>query len=211
MRTRFRLAPMSTGMRIMTGIGLVIPIIFAVQIWFSPPAIRILLGSVAALIIVMYAGIWLAMRPSAFVVDADDLELVWPVRRRRVARRDIVRVRKLVMADLKQEIGYLLRVGAGGLWGGFGLAKTARGTMELWVSRADWIVWIECRDRRSLLVTPDDPDRFVALLAPATSGPAADMLVKVERFSLDWWFLWPVALTDRLGGGLLWLCFLGAG
>jgi ferredoxin/coenzyme F420-reducing hydrogenase delta subunit len=52
---------------------------------------------------------------------------------------------------------------------------------------------------------------LLALLAPATSGPAADMLVKVERFSLDWWFLWPVALTDRLGGGLLWLCFLGAG
>ncbi len=52
---------------------------------------------------------------------------------------------------------------------------------------------------------------LLSLLAPATSGPAADMLVKVERFSLDWWYLWPVALTDRLGGGLLWLLFLGAG
>lgn len=51
----------------------------------------------------------------------------------------------------------------------------------------------------------------LSLLAPATSGPAADMLVKVERFSLDWWYLWPLALTDRLGGGLLWLVFLGTG
>lgn len=52
---------------------------------------------------------------------------------------------------------------------------------------------------------------LISLLAPATSGPAADMLVKVERFSLDWWYLWPLALTDRLSGGLLWLLFLGAG
>ncbi len=51
----------------------------------------------------------------------------------------------------------------------------------------------------------------LSLLAPAASGPAADMLVKVERFSLDWWYLWPLALTDRLGGGLLWLVFLGTG
>jgi ferredoxin/coenzyme F420-reducing hydrogenase delta subunit len=51
----------------------------------------------------------------------------------------------------------------------------------------------------------------LSLLAPATSGPAADMLVKVERFSLDGWYLWPLALTDRISGGLLWLVFLGTG
>lgn len=51
----------------------------------------------------------------------------------------------------------------------------------------------------------------VSLLAPATSGPAADMLHKADGFALDAWFLWPVALTDRLGGGLLWLLFLGGG
>ncbi len=52
---------------------------------------------------------------------------------------------------------------------------------------------------------------FLSVLIPATSGPAADMLVKAERFSLDWWYLWPLTLTDRLGGGLLWLIFLGTG
>lgn len=52
---------------------------------------------------------------------------------------------------------------------------------------------------------------FLSMLVPATSGPAADMLVKAERFSLDWWYLWPLTLTDRLGGGLLWLIFLGTG
>lgn len=52
---------------------------------------------------------------------------------------------------------------------------------------------------------------LLSIAAPATSGPAADMLVKTERFSIDWWFLWPLTLTDRLGGGLLWLIFLCAG
>jgi len=52
---------------------------------------------------------------------------------------------------------------------------------------------------------------LLSVLVPATSGPAADMLVKAERFSLDWWYLWPLTLTDRLGGGLLWLIFLGTG
>ncbi len=51
----------------------------------------------------------------------------------------------------------------------------------------------------------------LSVLAPATSAPAADMLARTERFSMDWWYLWPLVLTDRLGGGLLWLLFLGAG
>jgi hypothetical protein len=155
---------MSTGMMISTAICLCIPLVLAIPVWLAPPLLRITMGSVAAIIVMMYAVIWLWMRPSAFAVNPDELELVWPVRRRTIARGDIVRVRKLAIADLKREIGYMLRVGAGGLWGGFGLAKTALGYMELWVSRADWIVWIECRDRRSLLVTPEDPDRFVELL-----------------------------------------------
>jgi hypothetical protein len=164
MRSRFRLAPMSSAMMILTAICLAIPIVFAVQVWFVPPLIRIVFGSLAAVMVVLYAAIWLWMRPSAFVVGPDELELVWPMRRRTIARGDIIRVRKLAVADLKRELGYMLRIGAGGLWGGFGLARTALGTMELWISRTDWIVWVECRDRRSLLVTPDEPDRFVELL-----------------------------------------------
>lgn len=162
--SRFRLAPMSSVMAIVTVICLSIPLAFVIPVWLGPPLIRTLMGSVAAIIVVSYAVVWLWMRPSAFVVDATRLELIWPMRRRSIARRDIVRVRKLTIADLEQELGYMLRVGAGGLWGGFGLAKTALGYMELWVSRTDWIVWIECRDRRSLLVTPEEPDRFVELL-----------------------------------------------
>jgi ferredoxin/coenzyme F420-reducing hydrogenase delta subunit len=51
----------------------------------------------------------------------------------------------------------------------------------------------------------------VSALLPALSGAAAQMTVKSQGFAIDWWYLWPLALTDRLGGGALWAVFLFAG
>ncbi|MBI3417575.1 MAG: hydrogenase iron-sulfur subunit [Verrucomicrobia bacterium] len=51
----------------------------------------------------------------------------------------------------------------------------------------------------------------VSMLLPATSASPAQMTVKAQRFTIDWWYLWPVGLTDRLGGGALWAFFLGTG
>lgn len=51
----------------------------------------------------------------------------------------------------------------------------------------------------------------VAALLPAASASPAQMTVKVQRFTLDWWYLWPMGLTDRLSGGALWAFFLSTG
>lgn len=51
----------------------------------------------------------------------------------------------------------------------------------------------------------------LALVRPATSAAPARMLEPAAAFTLDGWFLWPLALTDRLGGGALWALFLGGG
>lgn len=51
----------------------------------------------------------------------------------------------------------------------------------------------------------------LSALQPATSAAPARMLEKASAFTMDWWFLWPLALTDRLGGGALWALFLGVG
>ncbi len=51
----------------------------------------------------------------------------------------------------------------------------------------------------------------VSAMLPAISASPAQMTVKVQRFTLDWWYLWPMGLTDRLGGGSLWAFFLGTG
>jgi ferredoxin/coenzyme F420-reducing hydrogenase delta subunit len=51
----------------------------------------------------------------------------------------------------------------------------------------------------------------LGLLAPAFSANPAQMTVKAQKFTIDWWYLWPLVLTDRLGGGALWATFLSAG
>ena len=51
----------------------------------------------------------------------------------------------------------------------------------------------------------------LSMLLPATSAGPAQMTVKVQRFTIDWWYLWPMGLTDRLSGGALWAFFLGTG
>ncbi|MBI5771702.1 MAG: hydrogenase iron-sulfur subunit [Verrucomicrobia bacterium] len=45
----------------------------------------------------------------------------------------------------------------------------------------------------------------VAILVPATSAGPARLAVTPERFSFDAWYLWPLALTERMSGGGLWL------
>ncbi len=50
----------------------------------------------------------------------------------------------------------------------------------------------------------------LSLLLPAGSAPRADLGATPEGFTMDWWYLWPLVLTDRLGGGALWaILFVG--
>jgi ferredoxin/coenzyme F420-reducing hydrogenase delta subunit len=51
----------------------------------------------------------------------------------------------------------------------------------------------------------------LSALMPAFSASPALMTVKAQRFSIDWWYLWPFMLTDRFSGGMLWSLFLGTG
>ncbi len=45
----------------------------------------------------------------------------------------------------------------------------------------------------------------LSLILPAQSAAPADMTNVPGAMTMDWWYLLPVALTDRLSGGLLWL------
>ena len=52
---------------------------------------------------------------------------------------------------------------------------------------------------------------IAALVYPAANAGAAHMAVKPAAFTMDWWFLWPLAVTARLAGGGIWLAaFLAA-
>jgi ferredoxin/coenzyme F420-reducing hydrogenase delta subunit len=44
----------------------------------------------------------------------------------------------------------------------------------------------------------------LSLAYPAQNAERARMTALAPRFTMDWWYLAPLALTDRLGGGALW-------
>ena len=160
----FRPAPMCTRIRLLTLALLALPLVF-VAIALS--GTRLLLGP-AAFLLVIYLWIWLWFRPTGFVVQPRVLEIVWPVRRREIPRDDITAVRVIDRAELRREVGRGMRVGAGGLGGGFGWLWTEkRGVVRMYVSRADRFVWIERRSDRPWLITPDRPEEFVRALCYA--------------------------------------------
>lgn len=119
----------------------------------------------ALLLLVIYVWVWLRFRPSRFVVHQQVLEVIWPLRRCEVPRDEIANVRLIDGQELRNKIGWGLRVGAGGLWGGFGWLWTKRrGIVQMYVSRSDGFVWIERTGGRPWLITPEQPDAFVYAL-----------------------------------------------
>ena len=157
----FRLAPMDFLMRLLTLALLALPPLFLAIALLGN---RWLLGP-AAFLVALYVWIWLWFRPTRFVVHPRVLEIVWPVRRRTIPREDVVAVRRLDKHELRREVGWAMRGGAGGLWGGFGWLWTQkRGIVRMYISRTDGLVWIERRDDRPWLITPERPEAFVRAL-----------------------------------------------
>jgi len=123
----------------------------------SPPALPV---------VGIYVWVWLRFRPTRFVLRPDALEIVWPLKRRRIRRDAISSARLVDASELRREAGWGMRVGAGGLWGGFGWLWTRRrGIVQMYVSRTDGLVWMEFAGGRPWLITPENPDAFVRALA----------------------------------------------
>jgi len=128
MRT-YRIAAMSRGIWWLSAFLLAIPVamlIAAVIGWH-------LLLVPLALLTAIYAWVWSRFRPTAFAIHPDAIEITWPLKRRTIPRAGIA-ARIIRASELKQEVGWGARVGAGGLWDGLG-----------------WL-W---------LITPEHPEEFV--------------------------------------------------
>jgi hypothetical protein len=158
----FGLAPMSPSVRALTWALLPLPALFlAIAL-----TIQRLLLAPAAVLVLIDVWIWLWWRPTAFVIEPHALQIVWPLRRRAIPRADLAAVRLIDRAELRREVGKGLRVGAGGMWGGFGWLWTERrGALRMYVSRTDQFVWIERRSGRPWLITPERPADFVRALS----------------------------------------------
>jgi hypothetical protein len=158
----FRLARMDFLIRLLTLALLVLPLMFVTIALLGNPLALI----PAVLLVGIYVWIGLWFRPTRFVVQPRALEIVWPLRQREIPRDDITAVRLMDKHDLEREVGRSMRVGAGGLGGGFGWLWTQkRGVVRMYVSRTDGLVWIERRGDRPWLITPERPDNFVRALS----------------------------------------------
>ena len=154
----YRLAPMSAVIRLLTVVVLTIPIVLAIAG----------LPTVAAAVAALYIWVWLWMRPRHFVVETDAVVIVWPLRSRRIERAALRSARIVTASEFRREHGLGIRIGVGGLWGGFGLLWT-RGTIyDLYVSRTDGLVVLEREGGRPLLITPERPEAFIRSVQAAT-------------------------------------------
>jgi hypothetical protein len=155
--------------RLITLILLALPAIFVLGVVFG----RALLITPTILLLAIYAWVWLRFRPNQFVVRQDALEVVWPLKRRQISLDSIAAVRIVNSRDLKPQIGWGIRVGAGGLWGGFGWLWTQRrGIVQMYISRINDLVWIDRKVGRPWLISPERPQEFVQALSRPQSGIA---------------------------------------
>jgi len=158
----FRLARMSPLILTLTLGLLAVPLAFLASAAFGK---KLLVGP-AVFVLAIYSWVWLRFRPTLFVVRPGVLEVVWPLKRRQIRREDISDVRLVDRRDLRRELGWCMRVGAGGLWGGFGWLWTRRrGIVQMYISRTDGLVWIERASDRPWLITPEQPEAFVRALS----------------------------------------------
>lgn len=157
---------MSPLIRGLTVLLLAIPVLFlAIGFAGTAPAGHTL-GGIGFLLVALYAAVWFFWRPAAFDVEPRSLAIVFPLRRREIPRDDVAAARLLERAFFRERYGAALRVGVGGLWGGFGWLWTSRrGFIGMYVSRTDGVVLIERRTGRDLLITPERPAEFVAVLS----------------------------------------------
>jgi hypothetical protein len=159
---------MSTGIRWLTIVFLLVPVGLGLAAMMG--ASRELAVPAAVLAVLIFLT-WFAARPTRFEITRDALLVVFPAWTRTIRIGDGLVVRSLDLKQFRDDFGTALRIGVGGLWGGFGWLWTSqRGLIEFYISRTDGFVLVERSQGRPLLITPDNPAMMVEALT-ASSPP----------------------------------------
>jgi len=158
----FRIAPMDPPILWITTLILALPLVLVAGALFSGSYLSV----ISLILVALYVWVWVRFRPSRFTVDEHSFTVIWPLKRRTIPRGEIISARLIEREELRKEIGPSVRIGAGGLWGGFGWLWTQRrGIVQMYVSRTDFCIWIERLNGRPMIVTPEQPERFVHALS----------------------------------------------
>jgi len=158
---RFPLAKMSPLIAILTAVILPLPI------WFFWGAARSgfdVMSWTGWFVVALWVWLYTRWRPTGFDLDGEGLTVAFPLGSKRTSWADIEGAAPTDRKALQARFGKLLRVGAGGLWGGFGWLWSGGGWVEFYISRMDGYVLIERRGKLPLLITPRDPEGFLRAL-----------------------------------------------
>ncbi len=159
MSRSFKLAPMSPLIKGFTIALWLLPLFFGILTLVSRESILLI---IFIILITLYGAVWLWCRPTRFVVSDNYIEIVFPGWRRLIPMQDVSGIRIINKDTFGQEFGWAVRIGVGGLWGGFGWLWTNRGGfLEFYISQLDEFVLISRLKGKSLLITPVNPSQLV--------------------------------------------------
>jgi hypothetical protein len=166
----FPLAPMDAGTTASTVLVLAAIVVTVVAVAvgsvFVPQGSRWILRLVAGLMVlgdvVLVAMVRVFSRPRCFELMGDGMRIVWPGRTRKLPKAAFAEMRILRDIDLGRMVR---RFGVGGLFGSFGWFRSEyMGDVDAYVTRRGGLVYIRLKNRRPLLLTPVEPERFLAAL-----------------------------------------------
>lgn len=165
MNYSFKLAPMSPLIFSLTIALWCLPVVFVLWAVFTEGSIQVTAIVTVLFLLLVYGSVWVGFRPSRFLLTPDQLIIRFPARQRSFPLADLGEAEILSEANFRQEFGWAMRIGAGGLWGGFGWLQTSKkGMLEFYTSRSDGLVWIKRQSGNDLLLTPQEPERFIQAL-----------------------------------------------
>ena len=145
---------MSTLVGVLTALVLLLPLVLLLR---GLPALAAFVG-----LLCLWTWVW--MRPTRFELHRESFDIVWPLRRWRIPRSSVTAVRCLDARAFRRENGIAVRIGVGGLWGGFGWLWTRAATYAMYVSRSDDLVLIHRPPDKPLLITPERASELAMLL-----------------------------------------------
>src|ERR1700682_5328174 len=137
-----------------------------------PQSARLAVWCALFISVIMPFVVWIWSRPTAFAIRGTELEIIWPARRRLLPLRGLESVEIVQPHAFRKRYGRAMRVGIGGLWGGFGSAVTKSETFHLYVSRTDRFVLLRPAGVKPWVLTPAQAEQFVeAVNAPPRHAP----------------------------------------
>jgi len=174
--TVYTAAPMSLHYRISTCLAIILLlliflVLFTVSVNLSHGVWRMVLLSITAVFAaassVFVFLVWFLGKPSQFQISKAGLEILWPGRNRKLPQPAFYEV--FPVSDT--ELGKLRRKSCiCGIFGCFGWTQSQYlGNVDAYITRKEGLVFLRLKNRRPLLLTPEQPEKFIIELAACIS------------------------------------------